>query len=275
MRERGILKKVEVLKHRRGVVPIEAYEKAIDDDTALVSVDYVSWLSGSREKIREIAELAHKRGALMVVDAFHALGVFPFNVKSDGIDVLVSGFYKWLCGPHGVACVYIEENLLEELDPAYLGWHGIEGNVIERLQGGRDPFDVPFSLRSAKPSHSAARFEWGTWATVSVKGAIEAMKFAIKNNPGYRFKIIRELKQELTGGLEKIGATFMTPTLESNPGGGIVTFRAKKLGEIVAKLMKRKIIVSGRFGYVRVSPHFYNTEQEIERFLTAIRTIKE
>lgn len=275
MRERGILRGVEVLRHRNGVVPIEAYEKMIDDNTALVSIDYVSWLSGSREKVKHIAEIAHRRGALILVDAFHALGVFPFSVKKDGIDVLVSGFYKWLCGPHGVACIYTAENLLKGLDPAYLGWHGIEGNVIERLRGGRDPFDVPFSQSSAKPSRSAARFEWGTWATVAVKGAIEAMKFAVKNNPSWRFKIIRELKQELTAGLEKVGAKFLTPPLETNPGGGIVTFRAKKMEAVVAKLLKKKIIVSGRFGHVRVSPHFYNTGEEIERFLTAIHTIKE
>ena len=72
--------------------------------------------------------------------------------------------------------------------------------------------------------------------------------------------------------LDSAGAGL--PPLETNPGGGIVTFRAKKMEAVVAKLLK-KIIVSGRFGHVRIAPHFYNTAEEIERFLTAIQTIKE
>lgn len=273
MREKGIVKTVDVVQHVRGAVPLESYEKAIDDKTALVAVDYVSWLSGARENIRELSRLAHSHGALLAVDAFHALGVFPFSVKRDKIDILVSGFYKWLCGPHGVACVYIAENLLERLKPAYLGWLGIDDNIIERLQSGRDPFDVPFSLRTATPSRSASRFEWGTWATVAVRGAIEALKFAAENGLDYRFEIIRRLKRELVRGLEEMGVQFLTPPLESNLGGGIVTFREKRQREVASKLMKRKIVTSGRFGHVRVSPHFYNTEEEIEKFLRAFREI--
>jgi selenocysteine lyase/cysteine desulfurase len=273
MKEAGLVGRVSVLEQRNGIVPLEAYERAIDDQTALVAVDYVSWLSGSRESVRAISELAHAHGALLVVDSFHALGVFPFDVKRDGVDVLVSGFYKWLCGPHGVACVSVDENLLESLIPPYLGWLGIEDNVIERLQAGRDPFDVPFPLSSATPSSSAARFEWGTWATVAVKGAIEAMKFTLRSDPETRFRSIGALKTQLVEGLDGLGVKMLTPPLEVNPGGGIVSFESKKQSEVVSRLAKQKIMVSGRFGYVRVSPHFYNTAEEVRRFLGAVRTI--
>ncbi len=273
MREAGLVRRVTLLNQQKGIVPLEAYEKAIDDETALVAVDYVSWLSGSREKVREISEVAHQHGALLVVDSFHALGVFPFDVKRDGIDILVSGFYKWLCGPHGVACVYVSENLLESLMPPYMGWLGINDSVVERVQAGRDPFDVPFSLQHAPPSRSAARFEWGTWATVAVKGAIAAMEFTAKSGPGARFRSISALKARLLEGLERIGVKMLTPAPEVNRGAGIVSFECKKQTEVVGKLAKQRIMVSGRFGYMRVSPHFYNTAEEVDGFLDALRRI--
>jgi cysteine desulfurase / selenocysteine lyase len=273
MKEAGLVGSVTLLEHTGGLVPLEAYEQAIDDQTALVAVDYVSWLSGAREHVRGISDLAHKHGALLVVDSFHALGVFPIDVKADGIDVLISGFYKWLCGPHGVACVCVDEDMLESMVPPYLGWLGVEGNVVERFQAGRDPFDVPFSLKRAPPSRSAARFEWGTWATVAVKGAIESMKFTLRSDPAMRFKAIAALKARLFEGLEQMGVKMLTPPVEVNPGGGIVTFESKRQSEVVGKLAKQKIMVSGRFGHVRISPHFYNTAEEVDRFLGAARTL--
>lgn len=271
MREAGLLKKVEVLSSNQGSVPLEAYERAIDDQTAIVSVDYVSWFSGNREHIREIAEITHDHGALLAVDGFHALGVFPFDVRKDGIDVFVNGFYKWMCGPHGVACIYANAELLPNLMPAYIGWHGIKDNVIERIQAGRDPFDVPFPLDSATPSATAARFEWGTWAAVTVRGAIEAVRFAFNTDVATRFQTVRRRRTQLMEGLRNRGVELLTPAEDVNPGGGIVTFGTKEHKKLVSGLAGEKIIVSGRFNHVRVSPHFYNTSEEIDRFLEALR----
>lgn len=274
MREAGLLKTVEVLPSSEGRIPFEAYEAAIDDETAIVSIDYVSWFSGYRERIREIGEIAHQHGAIMVVDGFHALGVFPFDVKKDGIDVYVNGFYKWMCGPHGVACIYADSELLPDLKPAYIGWHGIKDNVIERIQAGRDPFDVPFPTDSATPSATAARFEWGTWAAVTVKGAIEAVKFAFDTDVATRYGIIKRRRMQLMEGLRSKRVEILTPSEDMNPGGGIVTFGTKDHKTMVSELSKDKIIVSGRFNHVRVSPHFYNTSEEIDKFLDALKTVK-
>src|SRR5467141_2508713 len=90
-------------KEADGVVPLDAWEKAIDDDTSIVSVDYVSWTNGCREKIREIAKIAHEHNAFVIADSFHGLGVFPINAKQDGVDALACGMYKWMQGPHGAA----------------------------------------------------------------------------------------------------------------------------------------------------------------------------
>lgn len=271
MREAGIVKTVELLKNRDGVVPIEDWEKAINDDTAVVAVDYASWFSGYREHVREIAELAHDHGALIFVDGFHGLGVFPIDVKLDGIDALCGGFYKWLCGPHGAACVYVNAGVLEHLEPSYIGWLGIEDNVLERVLEGRDPFDVPFQMETARPSATSARFEWGTWAAVVVKGAVEALKFAMEIDPASRFEIIGRRKRELLDGLRELGVKTLASKDERNPGSGITTFSTRDHKTLVRKLAERKIIVSGRFNHVRVAPHFYNTGDEIDALLGALK----
>jgi selenocysteine lyase/cysteine desulfurase len=273
MRESGILREVSVLQPSGGAVPIEAYAKAIDDKTAVVAVDYVSWFSGARESIKEISEIAHRHGALLLVDSFHALGVFPFDAKKDGVDVLVSGFYKWLCGPHGIACVYVDEGILGGLRPSYMGWHGIEGNVVDRQLAGRDPFDVPFPLDRAEPAATAARFEWGTWATVCVTGAIEAMKFALEGGIESRYGRIRAMRDKIQDGFSEMGVKVITPPPETNERAGIVSFETDRQQELVQTLMKQKIVVSGRFGSIRASPHFYNLPEEVDTLLDALKPI--
>jgi cysteine desulfurase / selenocysteine lyase len=269
MRESGLLKEVKVMDATEGMVLLQDWEKAIDDKTAAVAVDYVSWFSGYREKIREIGEIAHRHGAIMLVDAFHGVGVFPIDMKRDGVDAAFGGFYKWLCGPHGAACVWVREDVLPGLEPSYTGWHGINDNVIERLRQNRDVFDVPFPLDSAMPAKDAARFEWGTWACVVVRGAIEAVKFALQNDPDSRFQVIKKRREELMDGLHRLGKKVLTPTEEAAVSG-IVTFAQKNHKELVAKLASQRIVVSGRFDHVRVSPHFYNTSEEVQTLLDAL-----
>ncbi len=271
MRESGLAKEVRVLGHQNGVVPIDSWERAIDDETAVVAVDYVSWFSGYRELVREIAEIAHKHGALTFVDAFHGLGVFPIDVKLDGVDALCCGFYKWLCGPHGAACVYVNEKELKNLEPSYIGWMGIRDNVIERAQAKRDPFDVPFEMESATPSATAARFEWGTWAAVVVRGAVEALKFALETGPASRFEGISTRRKELLEGLRELDVKVLGPVEEKNPGSGIVTFETDDHKTLVRRLAEKKVMVSGRFSHIRVSPHFYNTSEEIDSLLDALK----
>jgi cysteine desulfurase/selenocysteine lyase len=275
MKESGLLKRVTVLRGKGGMVPFNDWVKAIDDETAAVAVDYVSWFSGARENIREIAREAHKHGAVIVVDAFHALSVVPLDVKKDDIDMLACGFYKWLCGPHGVACVYIRKDLLTEFAPSYIGWHGVDDNVVERVLQSRDPFDNPFPLDRAKPSKTAARFEWGTWSPMLVTGAIESMNIAMQMGLEGRFRAVSQRVQQLREGLEELGlgSSILTPSRDINPGSGIVNFGVKDHTSFVSELRKRKLIVSGRFGHVRVSPHFYNTSEEIELFLSTARKL--
>jgi selenocysteine lyase/cysteine desulfurase len=129
---------------------------------------------------------------------------------------------------------------------------------------------VPFPLDRAEPAPTSTRFEWGTWAAVCVLGAIEAMRFTEETGLAERYSRIKKLRRQVQDGIEELGLKTLTPPLDQNEGSGIVTFKGRQK-HTVASLMKKKIVTSGRFGYVRVSPHFYNTPAEVEALLSALR----
>src|SRR5438445_10234547 len=179
-KKRGRANDVRLLrKDQSGVVPLGEWEKAIDDDTSIVSVDYVSWANGCREKIREITKIAHEHNAFVIADSFHGLGVFPINAKEDGVDALACGMYKWMQGPHGAAYLYTDRERQSERDPNYIGWHGLEEPSIRSLSKQEDLFGKPFNINNAEPALDATRFEGGSWGVVSIVGAKAALEYAL------------------------------------------------------------------------------------------------
>ncbi len=273
LRRRGLIREVRILKNRNGVVPPSEFERAVDERTAAVSVDYVSWVNGCREQISDIAEIAHRYGAMMIVDAFHALGAMPVDVKEDDIDVLTCGSYKWLMAPHGAAFLYVKKDVVQRLNPALIGWHGVADNVTTRLLAGRDPFDQPFELTDALLPPDATRFEWGTWSIFAVIGCRAALQFLQETGDKQRYERILKLTDRLIQGLSKIGRKVTSP-LQPERRSGIITFEAANPTETARKLSARKITIAARPNSIRVSPHFYNTEEEIDKFLRALRQIR-
>jgi selenocysteine lyase/cysteine desulfurase len=271
-RNAGFLKDVRVLRNRDGRIPIQEYEKAIDDRTVIVPLDYVSYQTGYRESLQEIAEIAHSRGAIVLVDAFQALGVLPMDVEELQIDVLVSGMYKWLLGPHSPAFMYVRKELVPKLHPTVTGWWGVKDTVITRMIERRDLFGKQYNVDDAVVSDTATRFEWGTPSVVAVAGAKAALSFAIKNNLPSQFRRVQSLTQRLADGLSRIGKGIVTP-LEPEHRSGIMCFKDPHPSRTVAKLDRAGISVSGRYGAVRVSPHYYNTNEEIEKFLEVMEEL--
>lgn len=273
MKESGLVEEVSLLKPVGGVMPMQAWEAAIDEETAVVAVDYVSWVNGYREDVRGICELAHRKGAVVVADVYHGAGVFPIDLVSDGVDGAVWGMAKWLCGTHGVGGLYLRQDLIEEMQPKYTGWLGVDDNMMEREERGEDPFVRPIEMEHGHAANRAARYELGTHAAILIRGSIGALQTAAAFDPAFRFSQILKRKEELIEGLEGLGAKVMTPDQE-NGGSGIVTFAEPRQGETVAELAKRGVIVSGRFGNVRVSPHYYNTGEEVQALLGSLKEIR-
>jgi cysteine desulfurase/selenocysteine lyase len=269
MKQKGLVSEVRVLKAKNGSIPLSDYEKAIDDRTAAVSLDYVSWINGCREDISNINRIAHSHGALMIVDAFHAVGVLPVDAHALGVDALACGTYKWLMGPHGTAFLYVKGDSLEKLEPSIIGWHGISDSVVARALAKEDTFGRPFELGSVKAAKDATVFEWGTWSTISVIGAKSAIEFALRYASADRWPIIERLTERLVEGLRRRSKKVTSP-LEKERRSGIITFEVDDAGGTARRLQADGVVVAPRVNTLRVSPHFFNTENEIDTLLAKI-----
>ena len=256
--------KVHYVKNRDGRILLDDMEKAVDDKTAAVVISHVEYAIGFRNNLRVISEIAHEHGACLIVDAIQSAGTMPIDVKRDDVDFLTAGCYKWLLSMHGAGYLYVKDELIEKLEPPFVGWASVEPSVFET--------DDVWDIRSMPLSKTACRFEVGSPALVCYRAAAEAMKMLLGVGLAKIEGRIMKLTGRLINALENAGLKLQTP-LEKDCRSGIVNFKFRKPQTLVDKLDKRGIVVSARSNGVRVSPHFYNTEEEVDRLMKAVRSV--
>ncbi len=244
------------------------YEKLIDDNTSIVMVDYVGWLSGHVEDIRELSRIAHDHGAILVTDAFHAVGVMPVDVKSLNVDVLITGSYKWLMSIHGAALAYIRGELLESMEPPIAGWMSIEDSIVKRMIRGEPEFERPLETLKIKLAEDASKLELGTQPLIAYVALREALKFLIEHEATLKYESHTwKLAEELANGLENLDYTLYTPRERHS---AIITFKHREPQKLAGELEKEGVKVAARPQLIRVSPHFYNTKEDIYKLLEAL-----
>jgi selenocysteine lyase/cysteine desulfurase len=271
MRASGLLKEVRIARARDWYVPLEEYERLIDDNTSIVLVDHVSWITGYRERIREISEMTHRRGAILITDAFHSVGVIEIDVKKEGVDALLCGSYKWLMGPHGAGFVYVSNQLLEDLEPRYSGWMGIEDSVLARKSRGERLFERPFNIEIFKPARDATKLEWGTWPVIAFEGVLASMRLLKRFEAPYRYAThTSKLIDRVVDGLKELGLKITTPL---DRRAAIITFQYRDPYTLAERLRREGVVVSPRPSIIRLSPHVYNTMEEVETFLEKLKEL--
>ena len=262
-KKHGLVKEVRVA---RGYD--DAVEELIDDKTRVVSVDAVTWLTGHVHDLRRLAKRAHEVGAILVSDIFHMAGVIPVDVHRDYIDVALCGSYKWLNAPPGVAFIYVRKELIESLKPRYIGWMGTRDSVINRLLEGKPLFDEMFNMEDPEPSEDASRFELGTWSSVSIVGVKASLEYHLSMTEHAKYEHVRKLVEKTYEGLAGMGIDIVeTPSMIS----GILSFRARNPSLLAEAMKKENIMVSARPGIIRVSHHFYNKPEHVDRMLDCLR----
>ena len=130
-------------------------------------------------------------------------------------------------------------------------------------------FGRPFDLSKTEPAKDATRFEWGTWSVISVEGAKAALEFTLKYPPEERWALIEKLTGRLVEGLRRKGREVLSP-LEKERRSGIVNFKLENAASVARKLLEERVVVAPRANMLRVSPHFYNTEDEIDGLLEKV-----
>jgi selenocysteine lyase/cysteine desulfurase len=254
--------KVHYVRNVDGKLSLEDFEKAVDDNTAAVAVSHVEYVNGFRNDLRALSEIAHSHGAVLIVDAIQSAGVIPIDVKRDDVDLLTAACYKWLLGPPGAAYLYVKEELIEKLEPPFVGWASVKQEIFETV----DFWDI-WSLRL---SETASRFEVGTPSTVSFIGAAEAIKMLLDFGIEKVERRVLELTNYLIDKVKMLGLRLQTPE-EPQHRSGIVNFKIDKLKEVLERLRQKGIVVSARANGIRVSPHFYNTKTEIDKLMDEIK----
>lgn len=252
--------KIEFIKSKDGIVSADDVIDSIKTSTRLVSISFVQFLSGYRVDLEKIGNVCRGKGIIFSVDAIQGLGAFTLDVEKCKIDFISCGTAKWLLGMQGLAFIYVSEKLQQLLQPKYVGWLSVEDawNIL----------DYKLQLKQ-----SAEAFQTGTINSFGVFGLLPSLKlfadFGYKNVE----ERILDNSTHFTKRLLEIGVHPILENCKKENLSGIITFKHEKANHIVEELRKRETYCSVREGMIRLSPHFYNTLDEINSVVDAIKYI--
>jgi selenocysteine lyase/cysteine desulfurase len=253
--------RVEHVPVAGNIIPYEAFERAIDEQTALVALSQVSFRTGARQDVAAITHLAHRHGALVLLDSYQALGTFPIDVRQLGVDFLVGGTLKYLLSSAGLAFLYARADLVPHLKPTAIGWFSQE-----------DIFAM--DIYHNAPARDARRFEAGTPPVPNIYAGLAGIQIVERIGVEAIEAHVRELNDHLIAGAMREGFNVVTP-LKPSRRGALITIKSRDVNTLVGRLATRGIITSSRENNLRISPHFYNNHADVERVLEGLRGNKE
>jgi cysteine desulfurase / selenocysteine lyase len=256
LQKKGV--EIHFVKSSDGIISAEDIINSADEKTKLISVSFVQFLSGYKIDLEKLGDFCKNNNIILSVDAIQGLGALQLDVRKCNIDFLSSGVQKWLLGLQGLAFIYLSEKLQSEMEPAYLGWLSVE-NAWDLLD---------FELI---PKSTAQLFQTGTVNTLGIYALNTVLKILKQFGFGKIENNIIDHTLFLRNRLNTIGMKLYPENLEEKSFSGIVTFKHPDAEGLFNWLSDRKIFTSLREGMIRLSPHFYNTEEEIESVADACR----
>jgi selenocysteine lyase/cysteine desulfurase len=241
--------------------PIHRFDQVIDDDTAVVSVTHVSYRTGEMIDVKEVVRLAHERGALVLLDAYQSAGSVPIDVKELGVDFLAAGTVKYLLGSAGLGFFYCRRELFERAWPTATGWFA-----------DQDIFAM--DIHDYSPARDARRFQAGTPPVPAIYAGIAGIELMREIGVEETREHVLHLNAHLIAGLDELGATVVTPTRRDRHGA-LICVKSTDVDELVAALGRWGIVTSSRDGNVRISPHAYNSLDDVDLVLEALAANRE
>lgn len=233
----------------------EAYDALVDRNTLMVPLTHMCFLNGFRSPVAEITQIAHDRGALVLLDDYQDSGTRPIDVKAMQVDAYVSGTLKYLLGPPGLAFMYVRKSIAEALVPTVTGWFG-----------QRNPF--AFDVRLFDPAPGTRRFESGTPSIPTIYGGVAGVKllqqFGLQNVADQ----ILFLTKALIRGASELGIQIKTPL---NSVGPLVVLQSKDADGMVRLFARDGVICSSRHDGLRISFHAYNSLDDVKFVLRRLQ----
>jgi selenocysteine lyase/cysteine desulfurase len=247
-----------------GVIRPQDVMGQVDENTRLVALASCHFISGHRLEHETIGKFLRERGILFCLDAIQTLGAFPTTVEH--VDFLAADAHKWLLGPCGAGVFYVRRDLQEKLTPPVYGWHNVRNpNFVAQEQ-------IVFR-------HGAVKYEAGTHNLLGLVGLIAAMELALDiGTDNIAAELLRK-RAWLVAALQAKKFTVLNADAKSENSSGIVSFyqAGKDLAALHKKLTDAGVITSLRMdrrgqNYIRLSPHFYNTDAELQRVLELLQS---
>ena len=234
--------------------PLERIDQACQG-ARLLAISFVNFLSGFRVDLNAIGEICRRRGCFFFVDAIQGMGAFPLDVEASHIDALAADGHKWMLGPEGCGILYVRKTRQEQIEPVEFGWT----NVAHFAN---------YASREMTLRPSAGRYECGTLNTVGCFGLGASIRLLLEVGVERIATQVQALADRIADGVQAKGYEVLGERTPST-GAGIVAFR--KAGadhrEVVNKLERASIIAAPRQGWVRTSPHFYISPDDIDRMI--------
>ncbi|HSO92885.1 MAG TPA: aminotransferase class V-fold PLP-dependent enzyme [Candidatus Dormibacteraeota bacterium] len=237
-------------------LPLSSYEELVGPDTALVATTHVCYKNGFKTNPSALAELAHERGALLLIDAYQSMGTQPMDVKALEVDFLTTGALKYLLGSPGIGFLYIKEELIERFKPTDSGWFGQE-NVFA------------YDVHKLEYAHSARRFETGSPPIPNVYAALAALRLIEQVGLERIQRHVERLAGQLIQGIQARGLDLLTPSAPAERGP-LVMVASTDAPKLVQTLAAEGILCSTRDGALRISLHYYNTRGDVNAVLDAL-----
>jgi selenocysteine lyase/cysteine desulfurase len=244
---------------------IEAHDLAgrVDEQTAVVNVNRVLFESSFIVDVPQVVSAARDHDALVVVDDFHGSGIVPIDVHDLGIDLLVTGALKWLCGGQGLAFLYCRRDLVALLEPRVVGWFGT-----------KDPFD--FDRGRLRLRDDARRFETGTYTLPQAWTAAAGLELIAEVGVDRIRAHNQALSRMVIAGLDELDLEVLSPR-DDDQRGGLVRMRIPggraEAERVLQALLARDVVVDSRNDTLRASAHFFNNEDDVARFVAELRSV--
>ncbi|MDH5639584.1 MAG: aminotransferase class V-fold PLP-dependent enzyme [Nitrospinota bacterium] len=246
-------------KSSDGKVTPDAIAEQVTAKTKVLAISSIQYATGQRTDLATLGQMAREKGFLFFVDAIQSMGSFPMDVKKLGIHFLSAGGFKWLCGPVGSGIFFCDKEKLDDLDLTVTGWNTVENPVL-------------YHVIDYKPKNNAQRFEEASGDYIGICGLGESMNVLHSTGIDKIGEHVVALTNYLEEKLLSRGYQILSPRGQADKSAIIVV--AAPSGstpeDVCKKLDGKKILTAPRGGGIRVSPHFFNTTEDMDQLLSAL-----
>ncbi len=249
------------IKDRPADLMLEEIIDNIDDNTSVVCISHAQYSNGLVIDIQALAEYCHSKNVRCIIDAVQSTGIIPIDLSNSKIDALVTGGYKWLCGPFGAAALYISDEMKKIIEPTFVGWRSM-----------KDPYI--FDATRYEYNTGIRNYEYSTMSYAAGYALGESVKYLLDIGIDQVNKQAIKVSDYLMSQLEKLGSVILSPKEPHRRTGTVFARFPGFDGEkVAAELNKNNVIVSPRFNGTRFSCHFFNNEKDIDKAISVLKSI--